>query len=193
MTCGTGPTPDTWLRLLAQVPLLHQPGDAWLYGTSSDLQGILVARASGRALPDFLAERIFAPLGMTDTGFAASTRQGHRLTSSYTRAPDGTLTLADARDGAWTHVPRFHSGGGGLVSTADDLLAFARMLLAGGEGDGRRLLDPASVRRMTTDHLTPEQRGAATLFLEGEGWGYGGQVDVSTVRSFRECAAAGRP
>ncbi|WP_405798695.1 serine hydrolase domain-containing protein [Streptomyces longwoodensis] len=174
------PEPDTWLRLLAQVPLLHQPGDAWLYGTSSDLQGILVARASGRTLPDFLAKRIFAPLGMTDTGFAASTRQGHRLTSSYTRAPDGTLTLADARDGAWTHVPRFHSGGGGLVSTADDLLAFARMLLAGGEGDGRRLLDPASVRRMTTDHLTPEQRGAATLFLEGEGWGYGGQVDVST-------------
>ncbi|MEU3288504.1 serine hydrolase domain-containing protein [Streptomyces longwoodensis] len=187
------PEPDTWLRLLAQVPLLHQPGDAWLYGTSSDLQGILVARASGRTLPDFLAKRIFAPLGMTDTGFAASTRQGHRLTSSYTRAPDGTLTLADARDGAWTRVPRFHSGGGGLVSTADDLLAFARMLLAGGEGDGRRLLDPASVRRMTTDHLTPEQRGAATLFGEGEGWGYGGQVDVSTVRSFWECAAAGRP
>ncbi|MGW5774173.1 serine hydrolase domain-containing protein [Streptomyces longwoodensis] len=174
------PDPDTWLRLLAQVPLLHQPGDAWLYGTSSDLQGILVARASGRTLPDFLAERIFAPLGMTDTGFAASTRQPHRLTASYTRAPDGTLALADARDGAWTHVPRFHSGGGGLVSAADDLLAFSRMLLAGGEGNGRRLLDPASVRRMTTDHLTPEQRAAATLFLEGEGWGHGGQVDVST-------------
>ncbi|MFJ4811692.1 serine hydrolase domain-containing protein [Streptomyces longwoodensis] len=174
------PDPDTWLRQLAQVPLLHQPGDAWLYGTSSDLQGILVARASGRTLPDFLAERIFAPLAMTDTGFAASTRQPHRLTASYTRAPDGTLALADARDGSWTHVPRFHSGGGGLVSTADDLLAFSRMLLAGGEGKGRRLLDPTSVRRMTTDHLTPEQRAAATLFLEGEGWGHGGQVDVST-------------
>ncbi|MFI1002821.1 serine hydrolase domain-containing protein [Streptomyces galbus] len=174
------PDPDTWLRLLAGVPLLHQPGDAWLYGTSSDLQGILVARASGRTLPDFLAERIFAPLGMADTAFAASTRQPHRLTASYTRAPDGSLVPADTRYGAWTQVPRFHSGGGGLVSTADDWLAFARMLLAGGEGNGRRLLGPESVRRMTTDHLTPEQRRAAGLFLEGEGWGYGGQVDVGT-------------
>lgn len=94
MTCGTGPTPDTWLRLLAQVPLLHQPGDAWLYGTSSDLQGILVARASGRALPDFLAERIFAPLGMADTGFAASTRQGHRLTSTTAHLVPATTTSA---------------------------------------------------------------------------------------------------
>ncbi|MFD8388608.1 serine hydrolase domain-containing protein [Streptomyces sp. NPDC059680] len=173
------PDPHTWLGLLAQVPMLHQPGDAWLYGTSSDLQGTLVARASGRTLPDFLAERIFEPLGMEDTAFAVPESKRHRFTSSYTPTPDGTLELTDTPDGLWSRLPRFHSGGGGLVSTADDWLAFACMLLNGGEGNGHRLLTPASVSRMTTNHLTAEQRAAATLFLEGQGWGYGGQVDVT--------------
>ncbi|AKJ15434.1 beta-lactamase [Streptomyces incarnatus] len=173
------PDPGTWLGLLAQVPMLHQPGDAWLYGTSSDLQGILVARASGRTFPDFLAERIFEPLGMTDTGFEVPAAKRHRFTSSYTPAPDGSLELTDTPDGQWSRVPRFHSGGGGLVSTADDWLAFARMLLNGGEGNGHRLLTPTSVSRMTTNHLTAEQRARVPLFLEGQGWGYGGQVDVT--------------
>ncbi|MGC0334322.1 CubicO group peptidase (beta-lactamase class C family) [Streptomyces sp. SAI-170] len=173
------PDPDTWLGLLAQVPMLRQPGEAWLYGTSSDLQGILIARASGRTLPDFLAERILGPLGMKDTAFEVPRAQRHRFTSSYTPSPDGSLNLSDAPDGQWSRSPRFHSGGGGLVSTADDWLSFARMLLAGGEADGHRLLTPTSVRRMTTDHLTAEQRAGATLFLEGQGWGYGGQVDVA--------------
>ncbi|MGW7820440.1 serine hydrolase domain-containing protein [Streptomyces puniciscabiei] len=173
------PDADTWLGLLAQVPMLHQPGDAWLYGTSSDLQGILVARASGRSFPDFLAERIFEPLGMKDTGFEVPEAKRHRFTSSYTPAPDGSLELTDTPDGQWSRVPRFHSGGGGLVSTADDWLAFARMLLNGGEGNGRRLLTPTSVSRMTTNHLTAGQRARVPLFLEGQGWGYGGQVDVT--------------
>lgn len=173
------PDPDTWLALLARVPMLHQPGDAWLYGTSSDLQGILVARASGRAFPDFLAERIFEPLGMKDTAFEVPEAKRHRFTSSYTPSPDGTLQLTDAPDGQWSRIPRFHSGGGGLVSTADDWLAFARMLLNGGEAGGHRLLTPTSVSRMTTNHLTAGQRADATLFLEGQGWGYGGQVDVT--------------
>ncbi|MER6072949.1 serine hydrolase domain-containing protein [Streptomyces sp. NPDC001817] len=173
------PDADTWLGLLAQVPMLYQPGVAWLYGTSSDLQGILVARASGRTLPDFLAERIFEPLGMKDTAFEVPEAKRHRFTSSYTPTPDGTLELADTPDGQWSSRPRFHSGGGGLAATADDWLAFARMLLNGGEGNGHRLLTPASVGRMTTNHLTAEQRAAVPLFLEGQGWGYGGQVDVT--------------
>ncbi|MES5820646.1 serine hydrolase domain-containing protein [Streptomyces sp. RG80] len=175
------PDADTWLALLSRVPMLHQPGDAWLYGTSSDLQGILVARASGRSLPDFLKERIFEPLGMNDTAFEVPESKRHRFTSAYSPSPDGTLEMVDTPDGEWSRVPRFHSGGGGLVSTADDWLAFARMLLNGGEAGGRRLLAPASVARMTTDHLTPAQRGNATLFLEGQGWGYGGQVDISAA------------
>ncbi|GGX29884.1 serine hydrolase domain-containing protein [Streptomyces chartreusis] len=173
------PDADTWLSLLAQVPMLHQPGDAWLYGTSSDLQGILVARASGRTLPDFLAERIFEPLGMTDTAFEVTESKRHRFTSLYTPTPDGPPQLTDTPDGLWSRLPRFHSGGGGLVSTADDWLAFARMLLNSGEGNGHRILTPTSVSRMTTNHLTAEQRADATLFLEGQGWGYGGQVDVT--------------
>ncbi|GAA3822532.1 serine hydrolase [Streptomyces coacervatus] len=174
------PDPDTWLGLLAQVPMLHQPGEAWLYGTSSALQGILIARASGRTLPDFLAERIFEPLGMKDTAFEVPSSKRHRFTSSYAPAADGTLHLTDTPDGDWSSVPRFPSGGGALVSTADDWLAFARLLLnAGTAPDGHRLLSATSVSRMTTNHLTAEQRSAVTLFLDGQGWGYGGQVDVT--------------
>ncbi|MFJ9723064.1 serine hydrolase domain-containing protein [Streptomyces sp. NPDC101209] len=174
------PDADTWLGLLARVPMLYQPGEAWLYGTSSDLQGILVERASGRTLPDFLAERLFAPLGMTDTAFEVPPSKRHRFTSAYAPAPDGSPRLSDTPDGEFARVPRFHSGGGGLVSTADDWLAFARLLLNGGTTpDGRRLLSSTSVSRMTTNHLTAGQRERATLFLEGQGWGYGGQVDVT--------------
>ncbi|WP_406126749.1 serine hydrolase domain-containing protein [Streptomyces sp. NBC_00989] len=174
---GDWPDPDTWLGLLAQVPMLHQPGEAWLYGTSAALQGILAARVSGRSLPDFLAERIFEPLGMRDTGFEVPESKRHRFTSSYAPAEDGTLRLTDTPDGDYSRLPRFPSGGGGLVSTADDWLAFARMLLAG----GGELLTPTSVSRMTTNHLSAAQREAAPLFLEGQGWGYGGQVDVAPI------------
>ncbi|MHC3473338.1 serine hydrolase domain-containing protein [Streptomyces sp. 7R007] len=169
------PDPAAWLAALARVPLLHQPGEAWLYGTCSDLQGVLVARASGRTFPEFLAERLFEPLGMRDTGFEVPAAKRHRFTSYYT----ATLDLADAPDGEWSRIPRFPSGGGGLVSTVDDWLAFARMLLHAGEAGGPRLLSPTSVSRMTTNHLTAAQRESAALFLEGQGWGYGGQVDVT--------------
>jgi CubicO group peptidase (beta-lactamase class C family) len=176
------PDPDTWLAELARVPLLYQPGAAWLYGTSSDLQGILVARASGRTLPEFLAERVFEPLGMRDTAFEVPVSRRDRCTSYYRQGPDGALELADGPDGGWSRMPRFPSGQGGLVSTADDWLAFARMLLnSGTAADGRRLLTPASVSRMTTNHLSAEQREIGALFLEGQGWGYGGQVDVTAV------------
>jgi CubicO group peptidase (beta-lactamase class C family) len=174
------PDPDTWVRQLAQVPMLYQPGEAWLYGTSSDLQGMLVARASGRTLPEFMAERIFEPLGMRDTAFEVPEAKRDRFTSYYRTGPDGTLELADPPDGQWSRVPRFHSGGGGLVSTADDWLSFARLLLdAGTTPAGDRLLTATSISRMTTNHLTAEQRDRVTLFLEGQGWGYGGQVDVT--------------
>jgi CubicO group peptidase (beta-lactamase class C family) len=177
---GSWPEAGAWLTLLAQVPMLYQPGEAWLYGTSSDLQGILVARAGGRGLPDFLAERIFEPLGMADTAFAVPPSKRHRFTSAYSTNPDGSLDLFDAPDGEFSSVPDFHSGGGGLVSTADDWLSFARLLLnSGTTPDGHRLLSPTSVSRMTTNHLTAQQRARVPLFLEGQGWGYGGQVDVT--------------
>jgi CubicO group peptidase (beta-lactamase class C family) len=181
--------PDEWMAALSRIPLLHQPGDAWLYNTCSDIQGVLIARVSGRPLPEFLAERLFEPLGMVDTGFAVPVGKLDRFTGYYRTDPEGGLELVDAPDGQWSRPPLFPSAAGGLVSTVDDWLAFARMMLAEGAVGGRSLLSPASVRQMTTDHLTPPQRDAAVLFLEGQGWGFGGSVDIEAVDPWN---AAGR-
>ncbi|MET9583394.1 serine hydrolase domain-containing protein [Streptomyces sp. NPDC006539] len=175
------PAPDEWMAKLSRIPLLNQPGEAWLYNTCSDIQGVLIARVSGRSLPEFLDERLFEPLGMVDTGFAVPAAKLDRFTSLYRIDPNGDPQLVDAPDGQWSSMPAFPSGAGGLVSTLDDWLAFARMMLADGTFDGRRLLSPASVRRMTTDHLTPAQREASGLFIEGQGWGFGGSVDIGTA------------
>ena len=163
---GPRETPDEWVTTLGSVPMLYQPGEAWLYNTCSDIQGVLIARVSGRSLPEFLAERIFEPLGMTDTAFHVPADKLDRLPPYH--APDETLTSGSL----WTEPPIFPSGAGGLVSTVADWHRFGLMLLA----DGAGLLSPESVRLMTTDHLTQEQRDASTLFLEGAGWGYGGSV-----------------
>ncbi|MFE4255275.1 serine hydrolase domain-containing protein [Streptomyces sp. NPDC056910] len=173
--------PDEWMAHLARVPLLNQPGEAWLYNTCSDIQGVLISRVSGSALPDFLAERVFEPLGMTDTGFEVPAGKLDRFTTSYRPRKEGGLQPADAPDGQWSSLPEFPSGAGGLVSTADDWYAFARMLLAEGVAGGRRLLSSDAVRQMTTDQLTAAQRKASGLFTEGQGWGFGGSVDVAPV------------
>ncbi|MFE3179491.1 serine hydrolase domain-containing protein [Streptomyces violascens] len=175
------PAPDEWLARLARIPMLHQPGEAWLYNLCSDLQGVLIARVSGCTLPEFLAERLFGPLGMTDTGFSVPARDLDRFTTCYRPLPQGGLERVDAPDGQWSSPPAFPSGAGGLVSTVDDLHAFARLLLGGGTVEGRRLLSPEAVRQMTTDHLTAAQRAAGTLFLQGQGWGFGGSVDIETI------------
>ncbi|MFE9805868.1 serine hydrolase domain-containing protein [Streptomyces sp. NPDC005227] len=173
------PSPDVWLADLARVPLLHQPGEAWLYNTCSDLQGVLISRVADRPFPEFLAERVLEPLGMKDTAFEVPAARRDRFTSYYRPDEEGGLTLADGPDGEWSAMPAFPSGAGGLASTADDWLAFARMLLADGTVDGRSLLSADSVRRMTTNHLTRAQRDIGALFLGGQGWGYGAQVDIA--------------
>lgn len=172
------PAMDDWLAELAALPLLTQPGTAWLYDTCSTLQGALVARASGRTLPEFLAERLFEPLGMADTGFTVPAAKRDRFTSYYRRG-DAGLELADAPDGQWSPAPAFPLGHGGLAGTAGDWLRFARLLLAEGlTPDGRKLLSANAVRLMTTDHTTAAQRALGDLFLEGQGWGCGGSVDI---------------
>ncbi len=165
------PPVDEWVAALGAVPLLYQPGESWLYDTCSAIQGVLIARATGTSLPDFLAERVFAPLGMTDCGFWVPPAKRHRFTSFYKNTADG-LVLADGPDGRWATEPVFPLGSGGLVGTVDDWLAFGRMLLAGGEP----VLSRESVRLMTTDHTTPALREVGALFVDGLGWGMGGSV-----------------
>jgi len=163
---GVRETPDEWLRTLAGVPMVRQPGEAYLYNTCSDIQGVLISRSSGRTLPQFLAERILDPLGMTDTGFHVPADRVARIPPYH--APDGT----PIGDDVLCEPPIFPSGAGGLVSTLADLHRFNRMLLAAGGG----LLSPESVRLMMTDHLTQAQRDDAVVFLDGDGWGFGGSV-----------------
>jgi len=172
------PSPDEWIRRLATLPLLYQPGQHWLYNTGSDVLGVLVARAAGQPLEDFLADRVFEPLGMVDTTF--STAQVDRLGSCYGTDPrTGERHVYDPPAGQWSRPPAFPSGAGGLLSTLDDMHAFGRMLLAGGRlPDGSRLLAPASVQAMTVDHIGVD-RGAAGPSPDGsQGWGFGLGIQV---------------
>ena len=180
------PEPDAWMRSLGSLPLMRQPGEAWLYNTGSDVLGVLLARASGVGFESFLRERIFAPLGMHDTGFSVPDAALHRLCTSYAVDPHtGELAVHDRpRGGQWSTPPAFASGAGGLVSTIDDYLAFARMMLDGGRWRGRQLLSSESIAQMTTDQLAPEHE--APFVLGDRGWGFG-------VGIVRRADALGRP
>jgi CubicO group peptidase (beta-lactamase class C family) len=172
--------PDEWMRRFGTLPLMHHPGERWMYNTGSLLQGVLVRRASGQPFEEFVRARITAPLGMRDTDFSVPPEKLERFAGCgvFTDPQSGTKTRMD-QDGAasaYATPPVFPSGAGGLVSTLDDYLAFARMLLHGGVHNGRRMLSEQSVRAMTTDHLTPEQKAASSFFPEffdTRGWGYG--------------------
>lgn len=179
---ATFPPPDEWIAALGRIPLLHQPGQMWLYDTSATIQGILISRIAGTPLQDLLTERIFEPLGMVDTDFHVPAAERHRFTSYYEPEPDGRLRLVDPPDGQWSTPPALQLGNGGLASTVDDWYAFARMLLGHGTLDGRRVLSPDSVQAMTTNQLTPTQHAAGSLFLDGQGWGYGGSVDIEPTK-----------
>jgi CubicO group peptidase (beta-lactamase class C family) len=165
---GTQPDPDTWIAGLGSLPLITQPGERWMYNTGACVLGVLLARAAGQSLGEVLRTRIFEPLGMADTAFW--TAQTDRLATSYRPGPDG-LTVWDEPDGAWSRPPAFEDGAAGLVSTADDLLAFARMFLRG----GGPVLTPDAVRAMTTDQLTPAQKSHGGLgrdFFRGQSWSF---------------------
>jgi len=171
--------PDEWMKRLGALPLAYQPGDKWLYHTGSDVLGVLMARLTGQPLAEVLAERVLRPLGMADTGFYAPQASQHRLAAAY--RPDdetGALVLTDdPRNSRWGAPPVFPAAGGGLVSTADDLLAFCTMMLNRGRHDGGRLLARPTVELMTTDLITEQQKAENTIFFGGNsGWGLGFQV-----------------
>ena len=170
------PGPDEWMRNLGSLPLLHQPGERWLYNAGADVLGVLIARASGQSFGAFLRERIFAPLGMRDTGFFVPPDTLDRLATSYEAdAETGALKLYDAAEGGqWASAPPFESGAGGLVSTADDYLRFCQMMLGKGKLGDTRILARTTVEAMTTDQLLPKQReGAEIFFRDSSSWGLG--------------------
>jgi len=141
-------------RKVVTVPLSHQPGKAWRYGSSIDVVGYLVEVVSGKAFDVFLEERIFRPLGMPDTAFYAPKEKASRLASSYQLNEAGKLEPS-RRAGDPAIKPKFFSGSGGLYSTQADYLRFCQMLLNGGELDGQRLLGPRTVSYMMQTTCLP--------------------------------------
>jgi CubicO group peptidase (beta-lactamase class C family) len=176
----SAPGPDAWIRGLGTLPLMRQPGEAWMYDVGLEVLGVLIARAAGQPFEVFLRERLLEPLGMKDTGFSVPARDIGRLSGCYQgNAATGKLEVYDDVDGEWSRPPALPSSAAGLVSTADDYLAFCKMLLARGRHGSERVLSRASVELMTTDQLTAEQRAGGGIILgENSGWGFGMSVDL---------------
>jgi CubicO group peptidase (beta-lactamase class C family) len=139
---------------LAGIPLNYQPGKGWTYSVSMDIEGYIVEKLSGKTLPEFMHDRIFVPLEMKDAGFFVPEDKRARFATNYRDEPQGlTPTSAGSAPTDYTSQPTMSSGGGGLVSTAEDYYRFAQMLANGGELDGKRILAPATVKLMTSNHL----------------------------------------
>lgn len=168
-------SPDAWMKQLGALPLIHQPGEVWMYHTGFDVLSVLLARVAGKPLDDLMQERLFRPLGMVDTGFSAPAGEVERLASAYHLDTElGRLVLFDrGAEGAFARAPAFPCE---LVSTADDVLRFGHMLLARGQHGGQRILSPGMVEQMTRDQITPEQKAVSPFFpgfWESTGWGFG--------------------
>jgi CubicO group peptidase (beta-lactamase class C family) len=176
---------DHWLADIAQLPLVHQPGERLTYSHATDVLGIVVSRIEGKSLQAVLAERVFEPLGMADTGFFISPDKRGRAATMY-RLDEATGLHHDAMGPIPVTEPRFCQGGASLVTTVDDYLRFARMLLGGGEIDGARVLSEESVRLMRTDRLTTEQKQYPFLgmpFWVGRGFGLNLSVVTDPAKS----------
>jgi CubicO group peptidase (beta-lactamase class C family) len=186
--------PDEWIKRVGALPLAYEPGTRFNYGNSFDVLGVLIARASGMSLPDFLEARIFRPLGMKDTGFFVPADKMACLAVNYGGGKRDPLTgwypIVDqpGPGSRWAKPPAFPAGAGGLVSTADDYLAFAKMLLGKGRNGDVRLLSHQTVALMTTNWLTPEQRKmpfSGFEFWAGQGFGLGVAVVDDVARQAR--------
>ena len=180
-------TPDEFMRCLGGLPLANQPGERWLYHMSAEILGVLIARVAGMPLSAFMRERIFEPLGMKDTGFTVPRAQLDQVATCYkTDFSTGEITvLEEARTDLLACPCVFESGAGDqLVSTADDMLAFGRMMLNWGACGRERILSRPSIELMATDQLTPEQKAASPFlenFWDSRGWGFG--VSIVTRRN----------
>lgn len=170
--------PDEWLKRLGELPLSYPPGERFHYSHATDVLGFLVARIEGKSLGETLKARIFDPLGMADTFFWTPPEKRERLAKLY-RIDPRTDALQDVSFPHTDAPPAFEGGGGGLISTADDYLKFARMLLGKGEVDGVRLVRPETVAMLTANRLTDAQRQIPFMgipFWMGQGFGLGVSV-----------------
>src|SRR6476646_6404676 len=167
---STDQTNADQVERLASLPLFSQPGKQWDYSRSTDVLGRIIEIISGETLGEFLRQRIFAPLGMNDTGFHVPTEKQSRIAEPFAKDPDSgeAVRLLDIRRPA-----RFESGGGGLVSTLPDYARFLDMLAAGGTCEGQRLLARKTIDLMRSDHLGPNVRRGSELLQPGHGFGLG--------------------
>ena len=171
-------TPDQWMEKLATLPLSFPPGERFHYSHSTDVLGFLVGRIAGTGFREFLMEKIFGPLGMDDTDFWCPPEKRDRMAHLY-RIDPATDKLQDVSFPHEDAAPAFCGGGGGLISTADDYLTFARAMLNRGEVNGVRLISPASFDLMTANRLTDAQREIPFMgipFWMGQGFGLGVSV-----------------
>jgi CubicO group peptidase (beta-lactamase class C family) len=168
--------PDDLMRRYGSLPLVYQPGERWLYNAGSEILGVLIARVVGKTFGEFLSERIFAPLGMKDTAFYAPKDKHYRFTTAYIydSAARQLKVFDPPVTGRFSNPPVFENGAAGLVSTADDFNAFARMMLDAGSGGSPRVLSRESISLMTTNTIVPDEKRESQLFLgSARGWGFG--------------------
>ena len=190
-------SPDAWMQALADLPLAYAPGERFFYGHSIDVLGFVVARALGSTLGDAFRERLFEPLGMNDTDFWIPAAKRDRMAQGYSSPAPREFNRATPPSFVGAGTPAYTSGGQGLVSTADDYLAFARMLLQGGAVNGVRVLKRETVRWMTTNRLTEEQLkhppSSAVALMPGQGFGLGMALidDPAAYRGYGGAGAFG--
>lgn len=182
---ATAPVPGSLAAI--HTPLLFDPGDDWAYGVSTDWVGLAVEAASGQGLGDYLADKVFGPLGMADTGFLLTPAQRARQVAMMARTEDGMVPFPISIGGGT--AAEFASGGGGLSGTAGDYMRFLRMLLNGGSLDGARVLGAESVAEMARNQIgalragvmtttMPALSAAVTWFPEQvPGWGLGFMIN----------------
>lgn len=187
---GRGLTLKSMVERLSTLPLEFSPGTAWNYSVATDVLGYLVELISGQSLPEYFAEHIFKPLGMSDTGFYVPEDKKSRFASCYQLASGGFSLQDDAMQSPFLTEPSFHSGGGGLISTIDDYYRFAQMLANGGELNGARIIGRKTLSFMRRNHL-PEGKDLPEVsvgaFSEtpyaGSGFGLGFSVRTDTVKA----------
>ncbi|MDP3298579.1 MAG: serine hydrolase domain-containing protein [Phenylobacterium sp.] len=176
---------EAMIQMLAKLPLEFSPGEAWNYSVSTDVVGYLVQKVAGKPLDQVLAERIFEPLKMVDTGFSVREDQQSRFAACYEAAPGGKMKLQDdPAKSPYLAPPKLLSGGGGLVGTAADYLRFASMLTNRGEFQGARILAPKTVDLMASNHLPGGQdltHLSRSLFSESTNAGVGFGLGVAVV------------